>query len=501
MKAATIVFPNQLFKNTAILSSKIPVYLVEEYLFFKQYNFHKQKLAFHRASMKFYQNYLLEKGFNVNYIESSQSTSDIRTLISHLIENDIEEIHIIDPTDNWLEKRIKKFESQIKIQTHNNPLFINSKKELSSFFKASKKKFYQTSFYKEQRIQRNILITNGKPEGGKWTYDIDNRKKYPKDKIPPTIQFPQSNIYYQEARKYISNYFPNNLGDLENQQYYPNTFSEAENWLTNFFETRFLEFGTYEDAIVKDKHFLNHSILSPLINTGLLCPLHVINTAITYASNYKVPINSLEGFIRQILGWREFIRGVYEVKGSEERTKNFWKHSRKIPNEFYNGTTGILPIDQTINKILKTGYAHHIERLMILGNFMLLCEFDPDEVYRWFMEFFIDSYDWVMVPNVYGMSLFSDGGLMSTKPYISSSNYIKKMSDYPSGNWQKIWDGLFWRFMDKNRIFLSKNPRLRMLINNLDKMDSEKQKQHFKNASDFLDSLGKLSENRQLNLL
>jgi deoxyribodipyrimidine photolyase-related protein len=197
----------------------------------------------------------------------------------------------------------------------------------------------------------------------------------------------------------------------------------------------------------------------------------------------------LEGFIRQIVGWREFIRAVYELKGTEERTKNFWGFTRKIPESFWKGETGILPIDLTIKKVLETGYCHHIERLMVLGNFMLLCEFDPEEVYRWFMELFVDAFDWVMVPNVYGMSQFADGGIMSTKPYISGSNYLMKMSDYPKGEWQAVWDGLFWHFMDKQRAFFLKNPRLGMLVRTFDKMSEDKKQEHLNNAHIYLNSL------------
>ena len=197
----------------------------------------------------------------------------------------------------------------------------------------------------------------------------------------------------------------------------------------------------------------------------------------------------MEGFIRQIIGWREFIRGIYVTKGSQERTTNFWNFNKKIPDSFYTGTTGIVPIDQTIKKVNETGYCHHIERLMVLGNFMVLCEFDPDEVYRWFMEMFIDSYDWVMVPNVYGMSQYSDGGLMSTKPYISGSNYLFKMSDYKKGGWEIIWDGLFWRFMDNHRDFFIKNPRMRMLVSTFDKMEGEKKNKLLSAAEIFLDKL------------
>lgn len=497
MKKAQLIFPNQLFQNTQWISEGAIIYLIEEFLFFKQFNFHKQKLAFHRASMKFYEHYLTSKGFEVRYISAAHEQSDIRKLIPELILEEFQELHLYELADNWLEKRVLSFKDKIDLIFHDAPLFINKKSELEPFFKASKKKFFQTSFYKTQRVQRNILMHNGQPEGGKWTYDVDNRKKYPKNKVPPRINFPEEHKYFKEAVSYVEMHFSSNYGELD-KQWYPVSFDGTDTWLQDFFDQRFYEFGDYEDAIVSEEHFLNHSVISPLLNVGLLTPEEVIEKAIAYADENNIPINSLEGFVRQILGWREFIRGVYEVKGSEERTRNFWNHKRKIPASFYNGSTGIYPIDQTIRKVLKTGYAHHIERLMVLGNFMLLCEFDPDEVYQWFMELFIDAYDWVMVPNVYGMSLFADGGLMSTKPYISSSNYLKKMSDYPSGKWQEIWDGLFWRFMDKNREVFYKNPRLRMLLNTLDKMDSKKREAHFMNAENFLSSLDENNTHVQL---
>lgn len=484
-KEAILIFPHQLFKNSPILKMDYDIYLVEEFLFFKQYKFHKQKIAFHRASMKAYTNYLQSKGKTVKYTEATSKLCDVRQLIPHLIDRGLKKIHIIDPTDNWLQKHINSVSNNIEIEWYENPLFINSKKELSTFFKPTKKKFFQTSFYKDQRKQRNILMTSGQPEGGQWTYDADNRKKYPKGKTPPQLQFPDKSSYHKEAEAYVNKYFKPNYGELTDFALYPIDYETSESWFNQFLDFRFYEFGIYEDAIVKEENYLNHSLLSPLINVGLLKSSEVISKSIDYAKKNNIPLNSTEGFVRQILGWREFIRGVYEVKGSEERTKNFWDFNRKIPKSFYNGSTGISPIDDVIKKVLKTGYAHHIERLMILGNFMVLCEFDPNEVYKWFMELFIDSYDWVMVPNVYGMSLYADGGLMSTKPYISSSNYIMKMSNYSKGNWQSTWDGLFWTFMDKHRDFFLSNPRLGMLIRTFDKMNNETKQKHFKEAGDF----------------
>jgi deoxyribodipyrimidine photolyase-related protein len=317
-----------------------------------------------------------------------------------------------------------------------------------------------------------------------------NRKKFPKNKQTPILDYSKiKSFHYLNSKKYVEINFGNNLGEISENQLYPTDYKSANIWFKNFLLSRFEEFGIYEDAVLIKESIINHSILSPLLNSGLLNPKEVLKTTIDFYKKNNIPINSAEGFIRQIIGWREFIRGVYFSKGSEERTKNYWGFKRKIPNSFYDGTTGIDPVDDTIKKVNKTGYANHIERLMILGNFMVLCEFDPDDVYRWFMELFIDSYDWVMVPNVYGMSQYADGGLMSTKPYISSSNYIIKMSNYKKGEWSEIWDGLFWSFMDKQRVFFSKNPRMRMLISSFDKMNSLKKEKLLLDADNFITNL------------
>jgi len=492
MKSVNLIFPHQLFEKNPLLKNKHPVYLVEEFLFFKQYAFHQQKIAFHRASMKFYESYLLKKSSEVHYIDSSDPRSDIRALIKDLSSNNISSIHYIDPTDNWLEKRIQSTAAKVKLacNQYSSPLFLNTPEAHQDFFKPTKKKFYQTSFYKQQRKEKNILLDNDRePTGGKWSFDAENRKKYPRKKTPPPIEYPVENDFYKEAKEYVAQHYSDNPGTLNDFPLYPTDFKSTAVWFQQFLENRFHEFGTYEDAIVAKHYILNHSVLTPMLNVGLISPALIIEQTLKFAEENKVPINSVEGFIRQIIGWREFIRGIYEVKGTEERTKNFWGFERKIPASFYDGSTGIVPVDNTIKKVLETGYCHHIERLMVLGNFMLLCEFDPDEVYRWFMELFVDAYDWVMVPNVYGMSQFADGGLMSSKPYISGSNYLMKMSDYPKGDWQETWDALFWRFMDVNRDFFLKNPRLGMLIGTFDKMSEEKQEALHAKAGVFLEQL------------
>lgn len=489
MKTVNLIFPNQLFESSPLLENGFPIYMIEEFTYFKKFNFHKQKIAYHRATMKHYEAFLVSKGIEIMYIESTENISDVQKLIPFLKSKGITNLKYIDPIDNLLQQQIEEgcISNTIERIVFDSPLFLNIKEDLQPFFRSDKKKYYQTSFYTDQRSKRNILIEpDGKPTGGKWTFDTENRKKYPAKKIPPTIQFPDVDSFYKEALDYVNKNFSSNLGKLSENSLYPTNFETSKQWFQQFLEQRFLEFGAYEDAVVAENSILNHSVLTPMLNVGLLTPKNIVAQSIAFAKSNNIPINSLEGFVRQIIGWREFMRGFYESRGSDSRTRNFWGFTKKIPKSFYDGTTGIYPIDETIKKTLETGYCNHIERLMILGNFMVLCEFDPDEVYRWFMELFIDSYDWVMVPNVYGMSQFADGGLMATKPYISGSNYLMKMSNYKKGEWQAVWDGLFWRFMDTHRGFFKKNPRLGMLVSMFDKMPQEKRQQHIKNAEEYL---------------
>tara|TARA_B100001057_G_scaffold926_1_gene919 strand:- start:44884 stop:46215 length:1332 start_codon:yes stop_codon:yes gene_type:complete len=442
--------------------------------------------------MKYYSEYLKRNRVHVNYIDSSNELSDIRNLIQEISKKGFKKIEYIDSVDYLIEKRIQNNakENNLELFKYQSQLFINENEDLADFFKPEKKKFFQTTFYINQRKKLNILMQNdNSPVGGQWSFDSENRKKYPKGLNPPKIHFPKQSKFYQNAIKYVENNFSENYGNIDLPFPYPNNHEDAEFWLDDFLKNRFKEFGTYEDAIVSSELLLNHSLLSPLLNVGLISPRTVVEKIINFYKKNNTPINSVEGLIRQIIGWREFIRGIYLSKGSQERTTNFWNFSRKIPKSFYTGKTGIDPIDITIRKVNDTGYCHHIERLMVLGNFMVLCEFDPDEVYKWFMEMFIDSYDWVMVPNVYGMSQFSDGGLMSTKPYISGSNYLFKMSDYKKGDWQLIWDALFWRFIDTQREFFRKNPRMRMLVSTFDRMNDEKRINLIEKAENYLNKL------------
>jgi len=486
----TVIFPHQLYKQHPALEKGRPVYLVEEELYFRQYPFHQHKIALHRASMKYYQHFLEKKGYTVTYVDSIDTHASAQQLIKWLHSNKVHVMHYAATDDYLLERRISRYCRQYNMTpiTYANPGFINQPAEVSDFFD-NRKRYFMQDFYIHQRKTHNILIEHNGPTGGHWSFDADNRKKIPKGERIPDVKYPAVGAYTKEAVAYTKTHYGTNPGDAAHF-HYPVTHDQAESWLEQFLEHRFQKFGIYEDAIVQTESILYHSMLTPALNIGLLLPKQILDKAQEIAVAYKVPVNSLEGFVRQILGWREFMRILYVREGSRQRTTNFWDHTKAMPDSFYTGTTGIPPIDQTIHKLLKHAYTHHIERLMILGNFMLLCELNPDAVYQWFMELYLDAYDWVMVPNVYGMSQFADGGLMSTKPYISSSNYVLKMSNYPKGEWCATWDGLFWRFLHQHQAFLGENQRLGMLVNMLHKMDKSTLKAHLHHADQFL---GKLS--------
>lgn len=487
---AVLIFPHQLFEQHPALVKNRRVILVEEWLYFKQFSFHQHKLVLHRASMRAFADKLLQQGFEVMYIDGLMPEQDSRQLVPFLCRQGFNHLHWVDTTDNWLEKRLREAANHAAIETtvYNSPNFITTPEAFTAFF-ASKRRYFQTDFYVWQRKRFKILVNaQEEPQGGQWSYDADNREKFPGHIPIPKLPPAPADIHIKEAIAYVEEHFPNNPGNASTFAY-PITHDSAKAWLQDFLTHRFKFFGPYEDAMVPAENILFHSVLTPMLNIGLLDPKVIINEALRYANGHGIPINSLEGFIRQVIGWREFIRAIYQLEGGKQRTRNYFGYRRKIPSSFWNATTGIVPVDTVIRHIINDGYTHHINRLMILGNFMLLCEFDPDEVYRWFMELFIDAYDWVMVPNVYGMTQYADGGLMTTKPYISGSNYLMKMGSWPKGPWQGIWDALFWRFVHVHRDTLGGNHRLGMMVRTFDKFTKEKQQALLATANGFLSVL------------
>jgi deoxyribodipyrimidine photolyase-related protein len=464
----TLIFPHQLFQAHPCLTKSKVVWLVEDFLFFRQYPFHSHKLILHRASMKNYERLLLDQSYTVQYVESSKLTKR-ESLGKLLSQAGVTQVSLVDVTDTWLEEDLIKASKvyHFELEILDTPLFLTTREEFDSFF-ANKKKPFMKTFYEWQRKRLGILMDGDAPLGGRYSFDTENRKKLPKDYVPSALPEFVVNPFVAEAKHYVETHFPKAYGTGETFCHVT-THEEARAALSEFLQSRFYDFGPYEDALSTKYTTINHSLLSSPLNIGLLTPKEVIDAALLYHEKLPVPLPSLEGFVRQIVGWREFVRALYIRSGTSMRRGNFFEHHKKLGPEWWDATTGLLPVDTVISRMLHSAYSHHIERLMIIGNAMLLSEIEPDEVYRWFMELSIDGYDWVMVPNVYGMSQFADGGSFTTKPYFSGSNYIRKMSDYPQGEWCTIWDNQFWAFLEKHQTFFAKNPRLSMLVGQIEK--------------------------------
>ncbi len=483
MTRAALIYPHQLFAEHPALVNASQAVLVEEPLLFNQYRFHRQKLIFHRATMKQFAAGLQKRKLSVHYIEASE-LADTAAIAARLKRLSIRSVQYVDPCDDWLSTRLAAaLEKQgIASAVLDDPHFLTPLSAMRDFTEG-KDRLYFTSFYIAQRKRLGLLLDEDrKPVGGQWSFDRDNRKKLPKGLRIPIRPRLQAEKVVRDAREYVGANFLTAIGaDAEFE--YPIDHAGAAAWLDEFVCERLASFGDYEDAISAVHGLLFHSVLTPMLNVGLLSPRQVVDAAL--ARSEHVPLNSLEGFVRQVVGWREFVRLVYLTHGRKQRTRNYWGLSHSIPPAFYDATTGIEPVDTVIRRLLLSGYCHHIERLMILGNFLLLCDIAPDAAYQWFMEMFIDAYDWVMVPNVYGMSQYADGGLMTTKPYISGSSYVLKMSDFKRGPWCAIWDALYWRFVDRHSSYFAANPRMSVMVRMKEKLGARLQ-EHLQVADDFL---------------
>ena len=492
----SLVFPHQLFADHPAIQKGRAVALIEDPLLFGTdpewpIQVHRQRLLLHRTSMTVYARTLEIQGFTVfhrRHHEATRTEDHLRVLL----DKGYVSYHLADPVDDLLEKRLRQFAERtgVNLQIMTSPMFLTPASMVEEHF-ASGRKPFMAKFYEQQRRRMGLLLDqDGGPLGGKWSFDADNRKKLPKGISVPAAPFQPTDADVEQARRELETENLPFIGSW-NDFLYPIGHDDADRWLQTFLDHRFRDFGAYEDAISTQHRVMWHSVLTPMLNIGLLTPQQVVDRTLERASNGDIPLNSLEGFIRQIVGWREFMAVMYRRHGIVMRNSNFWNfEDRPIPDGFYTGSTGLPPIDDAIGHALNTGYCHHIERLMLLGNIMLLCGFHPRRVYQWFMELFVDAYDWVMVPNVFGMSQFADGGVFTTKPYLSGSNYVRKMSDYKKGEWCDVWDGLFWSFIKRHEAFFRKQYRLAMMARNLDRMDPDTILTHQRCASVFLDGLG-----------
>ncbi len=465
-------------------------YMAEDHELCTYEKHHKQKILLFLSSMRSYSGNLIDNKYIVEYSKIEQKefkTSYFQKLEKIISKKKIKEVSSFEVEDKFFEKKLKNFFSKIKIKWNiiPSPMFLNSRNEFKNYLSKSKKPFMAT-FYKEVRKKTGILMgAEGNPIGGKWSFDDENRNKLPKKFFVPMFPKISESKHTKNLKPIIQKIFYKHPGNVDNF-WFATEYKDVIRLLNFFIREKSNLFGDYEDAVNQKDNILFHSALSPYLNLGLITPEIVIQKILEFHKKNKIKINSLEGYLRQVIGWREFIRGIYQNYSDKMETKNFFKHNRKMKSSWYEGNTGLPPLDYAIKNVLIHGWSHHIERLMILSNIMNLCEVKPNYVYKWFMEMFVDSSDWVMVPNVYGMGLFSDGGIFATKPYICGSSYILKMMDFKKGEWCNIMDGLYWRFINKNRNFFLKNPRLSMMVRVFDKMKDKRKKLILSEADKFI---------------
>lgn len=492
-----LVLGNQLFCPHPGLSSgkKRSVWMVEHYQIATQYRYHQLRLVHQFVAMRAYADQLRAQGHTVHYLaldEGSQSKSSswVQDWLKAARFERGQSIQVARiPDRGFAQALAKQLHAQgLELEELPSPYFCLDPSQFDSHLKRSKKPFMKTFYEQVRRSQKILVDAQGNPIGGKFSFDSENRKKLPKSVTPPELPKVGRSCHEPEVRALVQKLFSDHPGDLSQTEslWLPYDRAGALLWWKEFLRVRFHGFGPYEDAIVEDQLVLFHSVLAPLMNLGLLTPHEVTADAYAYAKKHSVPIESLEGFVRQILGWREFVHGIYLHYDQEQQKRNHFDHHRLLAPSWWNGTTGLLPLDTAIQRVQRYAYTHHIERLMVIGNAMLLSEVSPQESYRWFMEMFLDSYEWVMGPNVFGMSQMSDGGIFATKPYISGSNYLLKMSHYPKGEWCETWDGLYWNFISRHLKDFEKNPRMSMMASLWKKMDPTLQARHQKRAKAFI---------------
>ena len=489
-KTLRVILGNQLFPlEYQDFTENEVIFMAEDFGLCTYVKHHKAKIILFFCAMRAMRDKILSIGKTVIYYDFSNEfeTSFLEKLKNTIHDQKIEKVTFFEIEDKPFEEDLIALLSQLNIavEIKTSPMFLDNRPDFADFCE-NKDFILQATYYRRARKRLDLLVDNGKPVGGKWSFDEDNRKKLPKKMELPNIPKIVPPKDYDQIKDFVSSKFPDHPG--EENLFFPYTHQQVLDWMQEFFEIRFENFGPYEDAVRPDEHFIFHSALSTSLNMGLITPDFVIDAAVEYAKKNNIPINSLEGFIRQVSGWREFIRGAYQNFSDRMISRNFWNHKRQMTSDWYNGSTGIDPLDNAILGAQKFGFTHHINRLMILASIMNMSRIHPDKIYQWFMEMFVDSSDWVMVPNVYGMGTFADGGVFSTKPYICGSSYILRMSNFSKGPWCQVVDGLYWKFIEDNLDFFKTNPRLSIMVNAHAKLDPERKEAIFSAANNFIET-------------
>jgi deoxyribodipyrimidine photolyase-related protein len=464
---------------------------------------HKQKLVLVFSAMRHFARQLRHQGFKVHYLtlddptNSGSFTPEIETILQRsgcrrVVLTEPAEFRLLDRFRHW-----QRQHPQWQIELREDDRFLCSAAEFRHWA-SGRKQLRMEYFYRQLRQRYNILMQAGQPVGGQWNFDKENRKPLPADlKIPPPPRFEPDDLT-RDVMALVERHFGEHFGSLEAFNHAV-TREQALEQLTHFLDCSLPCFGDYQDAMRQGEPWLHHSLLSTSINLGLLSPMEVIEAVQARWQQGQAPLNAAEGFIRQILGWREYVRGLYWLYMPEYAGRNHLQAMRPLPNFFWSGQTDLNCMRQCIEQTHDYAYAHHIQRLMVIGNFALLAGLEPSQVGRWYLEVYADAYEWVELPNVLGMVLFADGGTMASKPYAASGAYINRMSDYcrhcrydvqqKSGPKACPFNYLYWDFMQRNEGQLRGNPRLGLTYRQLDKMKPEQRQSLQDSARIFLEAL------------
>ncbi|MEN0087966.1 MAG: cryptochrome/photolyase family protein [Pseudomonadota bacterium] len=463
---------------------------------------HKQKIAFLFSAMRHYAESLRDGGFSVRYVkldDPDNTGSFADELARAVAEVQPERIAVTEPGEWRVLEDMRSWEGRfgIPVEILDDDRFYCTRQRFADWAEG-RKGLRMEYFYREMRRENNILMDGDQPVGGQWNYDKENREP-----IDPNVEVPDHHVFRpddvtQEVIELVKSRFDNHFGNL-NKFEWPVTRAEALQALGFFVEERLNGYGTYQDAMVQGEPFLFHSLLSPMINCGLLRPREVVDAALAAYERGKAPLNAVEGFVRQIIGWREYVRGIYWLKMPDYKDTNELSATRPLPDFYWTGETQMNCLRQAITETKENAYAHHIQRLMVTGNFALIAGLSPAEVEEWYLIVYADAYEWVELPNVHGMILYADGGYLASKPYASSGAYINKMSNYcgncsysvtkKNGPKACPFNYLYWNFLIENEDALRGNHRMGMMYGTLGRMKPGKIDAIKEDSRRFLESL------------
>jgi deoxyribodipyrimidine photolyase-related protein len=487
MPHAVWILEDQL--SMSLAPAGIPVLMIESDFAFRMWKYHKKRLTFLIVAMRHFRDELIAAGREVYYYElKPRNYRDSISAIRHFVQTTgIAELRVMQPSEYhtkiWIESLEEKLGIRVSFQP--NELFLTDRDEFATWARPLKSPLME-NFYRRMRVRHRVLMQGDKPVGGAWNFDKMNRKSPPGTLlIPPILSFPPDEIT-QKVMLEVNRRFANHPGSTDGFDY-PVKRADAEKALQNFLKHRLPAFGDYEDAMLTTHPLLYHSRLSAVINNGLLEPLACIRGAEKQLEKKLAPLNAVEGFIRQILGWREYMYGIYWAFMPDYRNRNSRGDKIPLPDFFWTGKSDMNCLHHTIGSVVEHAYSHHIQRLMVICNFATLAGLSPQAVNDWFLEMYVDSHDWVVTPNVVGMGMNADGGTCATKPYVSSGAYINRMSDYCGSCRYNVADRvgpdacpfnyLYWTFLETHRKTLAKNPRIGMVLKNLDRFDEAELKQ------------------------